>query len=78
MYKVSLISSNTSQFMEGNVERKLIFCVYLRLRWSVLLPLSWVRVFWNSIVSKGAHAIGLREKHWIACNVSMCTLELQF
>ncbi|KAK0581103.1 hypothetical protein LWI29_010073 [Acer saccharum] len=39
----------------------------LQTRWSIILPLSWVRVFWVSFVSKGAHAIGLREKQWIAC-----------
>ncbi|KAJ6334374.1 hypothetical protein OIU78_011297 [Salix suchowensis] len=39
--------------------------------WSVILPLSWVRVFWIPFVSKGAHAIGLREKRWIACEVGM-------
>ncbi|OMO82107.1 Ribonuclease P/MRP, subunit POP1 [Corchorus olitorius] len=36
-------------------------------RWSIILPISWVRVFWVFLISKGAHAIGLREKHWIAC-----------
>ncbi|XP_059629281.1 ribonucleases P/MRP protein subunit POP1 isoform X2 [Cornus florida] len=37
------------------------------IRWSVILPLSWVKAFWVPLVSHGAHAIGLREKHWIAC-----------
>ncbi|KAL9360301.1 hypothetical protein Peur_048424 [Populus x canadensis] len=41
------------------------------MRWSVILPLSWVRVFWIPFVSKGAHAIGLREKRWIACEVGL-------
>ncbi|XP_020101918.1 uncharacterized protein LOC109719568 isoform X2 [Ananas comosus] len=36
--------------------------------WSVILPLSWVKTFWFSLVSHGAHAIGLRERRWIACN----------
>lgn len=40
-------------------------------RWSIVLPLSWVKAFWAPLVSKGAHAIGLREKHWIACEVSL-------
>ncbi|CAI9108481.1 OLC1v1008079C1 [Oldenlandia corymbosa var. corymbosa] len=35
-------------------------------RWSIILPLSWVKVFWIAIVSNGAQAIGLRERHWIA------------
>ncbi|KAH9786822.1 Ribonuclease Ps [Citrus sinensis] len=30
---------------------------------------SLMGVFWISIVSKGVRAIGLREKHWIACNI---------
>ncbi|KAJ0113232.1 hypothetical protein Patl1_00864 [Pistacia atlantica] len=48
------------------------------MRWSVILPLSWVRVFWISIVSKGAHAIGLREKHWIACDTGLPYFPLDF
>ncbi|KAG6653178.1 hypothetical protein CIPAW_05G057600 [Carya illinoinensis] len=39
--------------------------------WSIVLPLSWVKAFWAPVVSKGAHAIGLREKHWIACEASL-------
>ncbi|KAJ0245541.1 POPLD domain-containing protein [Hirschfeldia incana] len=34
--------------------------------WSLILPLSWVKVFWNTFVSKGAQAIGQREKRWIS------------
>ncbi|KAA8538566.1 hypothetical protein F0562_028240 [Nyssa sinensis] len=41
------------------------------MRWSVILPLSWVKVFWVLLVSNGAHAIGLRERHWIACEVGL-------
>ncbi|XP_056174507.1 ribonucleases P/MRP protein subunit POP1-like isoform X1 [Syzygium oleosum] len=36
--------------------------------WSIVLPLSWVKAFWIPLISKGAHAVGLREKHWIANN----------
>lgn len=36
--------------------------------WSIILPLSWVKAFWIPFISKGAHAIGLREKRWIANN----------
>lgn len=43
----------------------------LTIGWSVILPLSWVRAFWAPLVSKGAHAIGLREKHWVACEVGL-------
>ncbi|KAF7804937.1 Ribonucleases P/MRP protein subunit POP1 [Senna tora] len=39
--------------------------------WSVILPLSWVKTFWIHLVSNGAHAIGLREKHWIACDMGL-------
>ncbi|XP_078180291.1 ribonucleases P/MRP protein subunit POP1-like [Carex rostrata] len=34
--------------------------------WSILLPLSWVKPFWLSMVSSGAHVIGLRERRWVA------------
>ncbi|CAH9133790.1 unnamed protein product [Cuscuta epithymum] len=36
-------------------------------RWSIILPLSWVKVIWISLISNGAHAMGLAEKHWVAC-----------
>ncbi|KAL6334559.1 hypothetical protein AAG906_018898 [Vitis piasezkii] len=39
--------------------------------WSIILPLSWVKAFWIPLVNNGAHAIGLREKHWIACEVEL-------
>ncbi|XP_039012024.1 ribonucleases P/MRP protein subunit POP1-like isoform X1 [Hibiscus syriacus] len=39
--------------------------------WSVILPLSWTRVFWSFLVSKGAHVIGLREKRWIAGEIGL-------
>ncbi|KAL8159145.1 hypothetical protein V2J09_000682 [Rumex salicifolius] len=40
-------------------------------RWSVILPLSWVKAFWMPLVSNGAHGIGLREKRWIANDVGL-------
>ncbi|KAF8394676.1 hypothetical protein HHK36_020892 [Tetracentron sinense] len=40
-------------------------------RWSIILPLNWVKAFWVPTVSLGAHAIGLRELHWIACDVGL-------
>ncbi|XP_075516546.1 ribonucleases P/MRP protein subunit POP1 isoform X1 [Primulina tabacum] len=40
-------------------------------RCSIVLPLSWVKVFWNAFILNGAHAIGLREKHWIACEIGL-------
>ncbi|KAJ9187885.1 hypothetical protein P3X46_003299 [Hevea brasiliensis] len=39
--------------------------------WSIIIPLCWVKVFWMAFISKGAHAIGLREKRWIACEVGL-------
>ncbi|XP_037491232.1 uncharacterized protein LOC105640062 isoform X2 [Jatropha curcas] len=39
--------------------------------WSIILPLCWVKVFWIPFVSKGAHAIGLREKRWISCEARL-------
>ncbi|RXH68413.1 hypothetical protein DVH24_030746 [Malus domestica] len=36
---------------------------------SVILP--WVKAFWISLVSKGAHAMGLREKRWISCEMRL-------
>uniref|UniRef100_J3NA70 Uncharacterized protein n=2 Tax=Oryza brachyantha TaxID=4533 RepID=J3NA70_ORYBR len=43
----------------------------LSVGWSVILPLSWVKPFWLSLVSHGAHAIGLRERRWIASKFKM-------
>ncbi|TQD79621.1 hypothetical protein C1H46_034798 [Malus baccata] len=43
----------------------------LHVGWSVILPLSWVKAFWISLVSMGAHAMGLREKRWISCEVGL-------
>ncbi|XP_057474241.1 ribonucleases P/MRP protein subunit POP1 [Actinidia eriantha] len=40
-------------------------------RWSIILPLSWVKAFWVPLVYGGARVIGLREKHWIACEVGV-------
>ncbi|XP_022727953.1 ribonucleases P/MRP protein subunit POP1 isoform X2 [Durio zibethinus] len=39
--------------------------------WSVILPINWAKVFWLFLVSKGAYAIGLREKHWVACEIGL-------
>ncbi|KAH9626483.1 hypothetical protein KSS87_006442 [Heliosperma pusillum] len=39
--------------------------------WSIVLPISWVKAFWIPLVTRGAHAIGLREKHWISCDVGL-------
>ncbi|EOA26584.1 hypothetical protein CARUB_v10022645mg [Capsella rubella] len=39
--------------------------------WSLILPLSWIKVFWNAFLSKGAHAIGQREKRWVSCDAGL-------
>ncbi|KAK4482564.1 hypothetical protein RD792_009724 [Penstemon davidsonii] len=41
------------------------------IRYSIILPLSWVKVFWLNFISNGAHAIGLREMRWIACEIGL-------
>ncbi|KAK9950519.1 hypothetical protein M0R45_006005 [Rubus argutus] len=43
----------------------------LHIGWSIILPISWVKAFWIPLVSKGAHVIGLREKHWISSEVGL-------
>ncbi|KAK8464349.1 hypothetical protein PHAVU_011G184700 [Phaseolus vulgaris] len=43
----------------------------LSIGWSVILPLSWVKAFWIPLISNGAHAIGLQEKHWITCEMGL-------
>ncbi|KAJ0976408.1 hypothetical protein J5N97_018373 [Dioscorea zingiberensis] len=46
--------------------------------WSIILPLSWAKVFWVALVSHGAHAIGLRERQWIACNNGLPSFPFDF
>ncbi|KAM0951191.1 putative ribonuclease P [Dioscorea sansibarensis] len=46
--------------------------------WSIILPLSWAKVFWVALVSNGAHAIGIREKRWIACNNGLPSFPFDF
>lgn len=46
--------------------------------WSVILPLSWAKTFWVPLVNNGAHAIGLTEKHWIACEVGLPSFPADF
>ncbi|KAL6535048.1 hypothetical protein OROMI_026422 [Orobanche minor] len=45
---------------------------------SVILPLSWVKAFWITFVSNGAHAIGLREKQWVANELGLPYFPLDF
>ncbi|CAN4115014.1 unnamed protein product [Withania somnifera] len=47
-------------------------------RWSIILPLCWIKVFWISLVTNGAQAIGLRERHWIACDLGLPCFPREF
>lgn len=47
-------------------------------RWSIILPISWVKAFWIPLISRGARAIGLRERHWIACEVGLPSFPWDF
>ncbi|XP_031498129.1 ribonucleases P/MRP protein subunit POP1 isoform X2 [Nymphaea colorata] len=64
------------------------FCPILLLRnsqkdvsflwWSIILPINWIKAFWISMVSHGAHAIGLRERRWIACEAKLPSFPYDF
>ncbi|XP_051122354.1 ribonucleases P/MRP protein subunit POP1 isoform X2 [Andrographis paniculata] len=47
-------------------------------RCSVILPLTWVKAFWHTFTSNGAHAIGLREKYWVSCATGLPYFPLDF
>ncbi|KAK9058633.1 hypothetical protein SSX86_023475 [Deinandra increscens subsp. villosa] len=47
-------------------------------RWSIVLPLSWVKAFWVPLVSIGARPIGLREKSWVACEAGIPIFPSEF
>ncbi|KAG1326181.1 ribonucleases P/MRP protein subunit POP1 [Cocos nucifera] len=46
--------------------------------WSIILPLSWMKPFWMSLILHGAHAMGLRERRWIACNDGLPSFPYDF
>ncbi|XP_064952534.1 ribonucleases P/MRP protein subunit POP1-like isoform X1 [Musa acuminata AAA Group] len=46
--------------------------------WSIILPLSWVKTFWTLLVSHGCHAIGLRERRWVASNSGLPSFPFDF
>ncbi|CAN6467937.1 unnamed protein product [Victoria cruziana] len=64
------------------------FCPILLLRnsqkdnsfvwWSMILPVSWIKAFWISLVLLGGHAIGLRERGWIACEAKLPSFPCDF
>ncbi|XP_076942337.1 ribonucleases P/MRP protein subunit POP1-like [Bidens hawaiensis] len=47
-------------------------------RWSIILPLSWVKAFWVPLVSIGARSIGLRERSWVSCEAGIPTFPSEF
>ncbi|KAJ0810242.1 putative ribonuclease P [Helianthus annuus] len=47
-------------------------------RWTIILPLSWVKAFWVPLVSIGARAIGLRERSWVACEARIPNFPSEF
>ncbi|XP_076910316.1 ribonucleases P/MRP protein subunit POP1-like isoform X2 [Bidens hawaiensis] len=47
-------------------------------RWTIVLPLSWVKAFWVPFVSLGARAIGLRERSWVACEAGIPNFPSEF
>ncbi|KAL4202426.1 hypothetical protein AMTRI_Chr02g263670 [Amborella trichopoda] len=48
------------------------------LGWTIILPLSWIKAFWIALISHGARAIGLRERHWIAGDVGLPSFPYDF
>ncbi|CAD5192791.1 unnamed protein product [Musa acuminata subsp. malaccensis] len=46
--------------------------------WSIILPLSWIKTFWTLLVSHGCHAIGLRERRWVASNSGLPSFPFDF
>ncbi|KAF9624422.1 hypothetical protein IFM89_011430, partial [Coptis chinensis] len=46
--------------------------------WSFILLLTWVKAFWVPLVNRGAHPVGLRENHWIACDVGLPSFPFDF
>ncbi|KAL4560819.1 hypothetical protein LXL04_032973 [Taraxacum kok-saghyz] len=47
-------------------------------RWTIILPLTWVKAFWVPLISNGAHAIGIRERSWVACDAGIPSFPSEF
>ncbi|KAJ0558990.1 putative ribonuclease P [Helianthus annuus] len=62
-YNLEVMGSKASQLLQ-----KILHPVS---RWTIVLPLSWVKAFWVPLVSLGARAIGLRERSWVACEAGI-------
>jgi hypothetical protein len=50
----------------------------LKHRYSLIMPIAWVRSFWVPLVFAGGHAIGLRERHWLYTDVCILDFEAVF
>lgn len=50
-------------------------CIFLD-RWTLIVPSGWAMAFWVPLIYAGAHAIGQRERHWVATEVSSFTVGL--
>ncbi|KAG9449253.1 hypothetical protein H6P81_009218 [Aristolochia fimbriata] len=48
------------------------------LRWTIILPVSWIKAFWIPLIVNRAHAIGLRERRWIAISGGIPTFPYDF
>lgn len=47
-------------------------------RWSIILPISWVRAFWIPLVLGGARVIGLRERRWLSNDAGLPSFPYDF
>ncbi|KAL7615683.1 hypothetical protein Lser_V15G02401 [Lactuca serriola] len=47
-------------------------------RWTIILPLTWVKAFWIPLISNGAQAIGLRERSWVSCEAGIPNFPSEF
>ncbi|KAJ7544937.1 hypothetical protein O6H91_09G099700 [Diphasiastrum complanatum] len=47
-------------------------------RWSVILPMSWVRALWLPLLSTGAQAVGQREYRWFLTDAGLPSFPFDF
>ncbi|KAJ8445954.1 hypothetical protein Cgig2_003830 [Carnegiea gigantea] len=60
-----LRDSNHASLLTGHISHSL-----WPFTWSIVLPLNWVKAFWIQLV------VGLRKKHWIACDIPQSIIAL--
>ncbi|PIA27087.1 hypothetical protein AQUCO_08300052v1 [Aquilegia coerulea] len=78
------LDKNTGMETTTNIESRSCPVVLLKegkgshVRWTIILPLSWVKAFWLPLVNHGAHAVGLRERRWVACDVRLPSFPYDF